>query len=184
LKFHWSKDKECKHLVNYQGKSIEIAGVSVPNIFSLGNLSVKPQVLQTAEKAIQYLDMNHFQNCETLKQAPDEESKKKYFEQMAKQQQKLNDIAMAIAAYSTNTSSQKLEESLSMILESNLELPKTNREEIKKSVEVDVSLKDIETEGDVEGANIGKMKEGKLNSSMEKIKTKGIVKGPTIGEIG
>src|SRR4051794_11260659 len=96
------KDKECKHLVKHQGTNIEIAGISIPNIFSLGNVSVKPQVLQATEKAIQYLDMNHFQNCETLKQAPSEESKVNYFEQMAKQQQKLNDIAMAIAAYSTN----------------------------------------------------------------------------------
>jgi hypothetical protein len=128
--------------------------------------------------------MNHFQNCETLKQAPNEESKTKYFEQMIKQQQKLNDIAMAIAAYSTNTNSQVLEETLSNILKSNLELPSEKKEEIKKIIEIDTSMKDIDTEGDVEGANIGKMKEGKLNSSMEKIKTKGNVKGPTIGDIG
>jgi len=128
--------------------------------------------------------LNHFQNCQTLKQAPNEESKVKYFEQMAKQQQKLNDIAMAIAAYSTNTNSHVLEETLSSILKPNLEIPSENKEEIKKTIEIDTSMRDIETEGDVEGANIGKMKEGKLNSSMEKIKTKGNVKGPTIGEIG
>jgi len=184
LKWPWGKDEECKHSVKYQATSIDIAGVSVPNIFSLGNVSIKPQILQAAEKAIQYLDMNHFQNCETLKQAPNEESKVKYFEQMAKQQQKLNDIAMAIAAYSTNTNSQVLEETLSNILKSNLGIPSENKDVIKKIIEIDTSMKDIETEGDVKGANIGKIKEGKLNSSMEKIKTKGSVKGPTIGEIG
>jgi len=184
MKFSWSKDEECKHLVKYQGTTIDIGGISIPNIFSLGNVSIKPQVLQAAEKSIQYLDMNYFQNCETLKQAPNEESKIKYFEQMAKQQQKLNDIAMVIAAYSSNPNSQKLEETLSSILKSNLELPESNKDEIKKTIEIDTSMKDIESEGDIEGASIGKMKEGKLNSSMQKIKTKGSVKGPTIGEIG
>ncbi len=184
MKFPWSKDEECKHIVNYQGTSIEIAGVSVPNIFSLGNVSIKPQVLQAAEKGLQYLDMNHFQNCETFKQAPDEESKKKYFEQMAKQQQKLNDIAMTIAAYSTNTNSQTLETTLSDILKSNLEIPKSKDDEVKKIIEIDTSMKNVDTEGDVEGAEIGKMKEGKLNSSMENIKTKGKVTGTKIGEIG
>jgi hypothetical protein len=179
-----SKDENCKHLVNYQSSTIDIAGVSVPNIFSLGSVKVKPQVLQATEKAIQYLDMNHFQNCETLKQAPNEESKVKYYDQMTKQQQKLNDIAMAIAAYNTNTNSSVLEETLSSILKSNLEIPSEKKDEIKKTIEIDTSMKDIDTDGDVEGANIGKMKEGKLKSSMEKIKTKGKVKGPTIEEIG
>jgi hypothetical protein len=36
------KDHGCKHLVKYQGTSIDIAGVSMPNIFSLGNVSIKP----------------------------------------------------------------------------------------------------------------------------------------------
>jgi hypothetical protein len=182
LEFPWSK--ECKHLVKYQGTSIDVAGISVPNIFSLGKTSIKPQVLQAAEKAIQYLDMNHFQNCETLKQAPNEESKTKYFEQMTKQQQKLNDIAMAIAAYSANTNSQNLEETLSNILRSNLELPESNRQEIKKIIEIDASMKDIDAEGDVKGPHIGKIRQGKLNGSMEKIKTKGRVDGLEIGEIG
>ncbi len=180
----FKNDEKCKHLVSYQKTTIEIAGVSVPSIYSLGNLSIKPQVLQAAEKAIQYLDMNHFQNCETLKQAPDEENKKKYFEQMAKQQQKLNDIAMAIAAYSANTNSQTLETTLSNILKSNLEIPKTKEDEVKKIIEIDTSMKGIDTEGDVAGAEIGKMKEGKLNSSMENIKTKGKVTGTKIGQIG
>jgi hypothetical protein len=53
--------------------------------------------------------MSHFQSYETLKQAPNEEIKVRYFEQMAKQQHKLNDIAMTIAAYSNNPNSQKMD---------------------------------------------------------------------------
>ena len=184
MKFPWFGDEKCKHLVKYQGTNIDIAGITIPNIFSLGNLSIKPQVLQAAEKAIQYLDMNYFQNCETLKQAPNEESKTKYFEQMTKQQKKLNDIAMAIAAYSTNPNSQNLEDALSKILKSNLELPESNQDDIKRIIEVDTSMKDIETEEDIEGASIEEISQGKLNSSMEKIKTRGNVKGPKIGKIG
>lgn len=62
------------------------------------------------------------------------------------------------------------------------EIPKTG--EVKKIIEIDTSMKNINTEGDVQGVEIGKMKEGKLNSSMENIKTKGKVKGTKIGEIG
>jgi hypothetical protein len=177
------KGENCKHLVKYQGTIIDIAGVSIPNIFSYGNVSIKPQILQATEKAIQYLDMSHFQNCENLKQVSDKESKAKYLERMTKQYQKLKDIAIAIAAYSTNTNSQVLEETLSNILKSNLGLHSENEDEIKKKIEIDISMKDIDTKGDVEGAKIGKMTEGKLNSSMEKIKTKGGIKGPIIGQI-
>jgi hypothetical protein len=99
------------------------------------NVLIKPQVLQAAEKAIQYLDMSHFHNCETLKQAPNEESKVKYFDKMAKQQQKLNDIAMAIAAYSTNTNSQVLDDALSKILKADLEIPSGNKEQIEKTID-------------------------------------------------
>jgi hypothetical protein len=40
LKCPCSKDEECKHLVKYQGTSMDIAGISVSNIFSLGNISI------------------------------------------------------------------------------------------------------------------------------------------------
>lgn len=54
LKFPWSKDEEeeCKHVLKYQRTNIDIAGISIPNIFSLGSVSIKPQVLQSAEKSI------------------------------------------------------------------------------------------------------------------------------------
>ena len=51
MKFPWSKDEECKHLVKYQGTNIDIAGLSIPNIFSLGNVKIKPEVLQAAYDA-------------------------------------------------------------------------------------------------------------------------------------
>jgi len=122
--------------VKYQGTNIDIGGITIPNIFSLGNVSIKPQVLQGAEKVIQYLDMNYFENCKTLKLAPNEESKAKYFEQMTKQQQKLNDIAMAIAAYSTSQNSQVLEESLAKVLESNLILIESQKSDIQKLIDI------------------------------------------------
>ena len=184
MKLPWSKDKECEHLVKYQGTSIDIDGVTVPNIFSLGNVSIKPQVLQAAEKAIQFLDMNYFQNCKTLKLAPTKESETKYFEQMTKQQEKLNDIAMAIAAYDTNTNSQVLEETLSNILKSHLELPESNKKDIKKSLEVDVSVRDIETGGSVRGAKIKNIKQGTVKAGVEKVKANGDVTGAEIDSIG
>ena len=179
MKFPWSKDEECKHLVKYQGTNIDIVGISIPNIFSLGNVSIKAQVLQAAEKAIQYLDMNYFQNCETLKQAPNEESKSKYFEQMTKQQKKLNDIAMAIAAYSTNTNSQRLEETLSKILESDLPLDDSDKvKDVKDNLKVDISQKGIKAKGSVEGPEAEvNMKQGELDASQSNIESESNVKG-------
>lgn len=116
MKLPWSKNIECKHLVKYQGTNIDIAGVSVPNIFSLGNVSIKTEVLQAANETIKYLDLNYLQNCETLNHAPDKESKKKCYEKMIQSQNKLTKIAMAISAYRVNTNSQKLEEVLSALL--------------------------------------------------------------------
>jgi len=52
--------------------SQNIGGVTIPNIFRLGNVSIKHQVSQAAEMASQYLDLNYFQNWKTT---PDEESK-------------------------------------------------------------------------------------------------------------
>jgi hypothetical protein len=40
LKWPCSKYEECKHLVKYQGTSMDIAGISVAHIFSLGNISI------------------------------------------------------------------------------------------------------------------------------------------------
>ena len=182
MKFPWSKDKECKHLVNYQDKSIDISGVSIPNIFSLGNVSIKPQVLQAAENAIKILDLRHFQNCENLKQISDETTKEKFIENMNKQQDKLSNIAMAIDAYKINQNSQKLEESLTRLLESDLPLPDSDKDDVKKTLKLDVSQKDITTKGDVEG---GKVKarttgEGEINASQQNIKTEGGVKGSEV----
>lgn len=113
-------DKPCKHLITYQEKSIDIAGISIPNIFSLGKASINPQVLQEAEKAIKTLDLIFFQSCEMLKLAPNEEAKTKYYEQMVNQQQKLNDIAMTIAAYGDGQNNQMLEQTLTKTLEKNM----------------------------------------------------------------
>ncbi len=60
------RDRDCKHLVKYQSTSIDIARIPIPNIFSPGNVKVKPKVLKTADNAVKLLDLRHFQNCETL----------------------------------------------------------------------------------------------------------------------
>lgn len=152
MKFFRSKDDECEHLVKYQERSIDIGGVTIPNLFTLGNISIKPQVLQATKEAIQILDMTHFNNCKTLKMAPNEESRNKYFEEMQIQQKKLNDIAMAIAAYSTNPDSQKLEETLAQILKSNLAIPDASKEKINNLI--NLSMKNIKSNKDVIGPEI------------------------------
>ena len=152
MKFPWSKVEECEHLVKYQSTNLDIAGISVPNIFSLGNISIKPQVLQAAETAIQYLDMSYYNTCKTYKQAPNKEKKDEAYALMMTQLQKLNDISMAIAAFSSTQNSQKLEESLIKTLEKNLNLSlsdsisnnlDTNIED-KKVVGIEMDKKDVD----------------------------------------
>jgi hypothetical protein len=174
--------EECKHLVNYQGTNIDIAGISIPNIFSLGNVKINPQVLQAAENAIKLLDLRHFQNCEDLKQISDETTKVKFIENMNKQQDKLSNIAMAIDAYKINPNSQKLEESLTNLLESNLPLPDSDKENVKKTLKVDISQQDIKAKGDVEGGEVKArgINEGEFDASQQKIESEGKVKGSKV----
>jgi hypothetical protein len=181
MRLPWSKN-ECKHLVKYQGTNIEVAGISIPNIFSLGNLSIKSQVLQAAENTIKLLDLRHFQNCENLKQISDEKTKTTFIENMNKQQDKLSNIAMAIDAYKINPNSQKLEESLTRLLESDLPLPDSDKAGVKKILKVDVSQKDIKTKGDVEGGEVktGGVQEGEFNASQQNIETEGAIKGSKV----
>ena len=179
MKWPWSKDDECEHLVKYQERSIDIAGVSIPNIFSVGKVSIKPQVLQATKEAMQILDLTHFNNCKTLKMAPNEESKSKYFEEMKKQQGKLNDIAMAIAAYTTNPDSQKLEETLSKILTSNMAIPESNKTEINKLI--DMSMKNVKAKN-VTGAEIRTKGDKNMDASMQHIDAEENVIGPKYEE--
>jgi len=178
MRWPWSKDKECEHLVKYQGTNLEIAGVTLPNIFSLGNLKVKSEVLNAADRGLKYLDLIHFNNCKTLKMAPDKESEKKYYNDMAEQQEKINEYGMAIAAYETNPDSQKLEEALVKILESRLALSNSNSSGINKLV--DVSMEDIEAET-VRGATIETSGDKSFDASMKNIKAKD-VEGPKYTE--
>lgn len=179
--FHWSRNK-CKHLVNYQGTNIGIAGITIPNIFSVGNVKINPQVLQAADNAIKLLDLRHFQNCENLKQISDETTKTTFIENMKKQQDKLSNIAMAIDAYKINPNSQKLEESLTKLLESDLPLPDSDKDDVKKTLKVDVSQKDIKAKDDVEGGKVKArgIKEGEIKGTQEKIESEGGVKGSDV----
>jgi hypothetical protein len=179
MRWPWSKDKECERLVKYQGTNLEIAGLTLPNIFSLGSVKVKSEVLNAADRGLKYLDLVHFNNCKTLKMAPDKESEKKYFDDMAEQQEKINEFSMAIAAYETNPDSQKLEEALVRILESKLAMSNSNTSGINKLI--DVSMKDIEAES-VRGATIETRGDKSVDGSLKNIKATKDVVGSTYTE--
>jgi len=168
----------------YQGTSIDIAGLSIPNIFSLGSVKIKPEVLQAAESAIKLLDIRHFQNCQNLKKISDEATKIKFIENMNKQQDKLSNIAMAIDAYKVNPNSQKLEETLSKLLESDLPLPDQdikNINNIKKGIKVDISLDTINATNVIGGkAKITGKDDVDLNASQKNIYAKGNVWGSDV----
>ena len=172
------KDRDCKHLVKYQSASIDIAGISIPNIFSLGNVKVKPEVLQAADNAIKLLDMRHFQNCEDLKKISDETTMTKFIENMNRQKDKLSNIAMAIDAYKINPNSTNLEESLSKLLESDLPLPDTDKNTVIQTLKVNMVQEDIKSKGNVRGGKVKGIREGDWDAHQKNIETEGDVEGP------
>ncbi len=168
--------------MKYQGTDIQIGAFSVPNIFSVGNIGIKPEVLQAAENAIKLLDLRHFQNCENLKEITDQATKTTFIDNMNKQQDKLSNIAMAIDAYKINPNSQKLEETLTNLLQSDLPLSGADKEEVTKKIEVNVSQKVKEAENLV-GADIEEISEGSVKVDQDVDKANGVT-GVKVGRLG
>lgn len=67
-------------------------------------------------------------------------------------------------------------------IESNLPLPDSDKDDVKKTLKVDVSQKDIKTKGNVEGGKVKArgIKEGEFNATQQNIDTEGGVKGSEV----
>jgi hypothetical protein len=64
---------KCEHVINYQGKDIEIGGATVPISVSgasqeikVGTVSLKPTSIREASDLIKALDLAQFSSCQNL----------------------------------------------------------------------------------------------------------------------
>jgi hypothetical protein len=111
---------DCEHLVKYDGKKIEIAGLSFLGKFQLGSLNIEPTIIQAAGQSLMMLDASQYSLCQKVKGAPDDETRKKYYALMMDDQLRSQGIYRAIASLSLNPSSPALQDALKNLLLSNL----------------------------------------------------------------
>ena len=95
----WQNDsQECKHLIKYDGKRIEVSGISFQG-FELGKASIEPRLLQAVSHALMLLDASQFHLCEAVKGAPDEETRRKYYDVMMNDKIRGQDIIMGFSCF-------------------------------------------------------------------------------------
>src|SRR5215212_4291894 len=112
----WQRDKiECTHLIKYDGKNVEISGLSFRGI-QLGKLAIEPKLLQAVSQALMIIDASQYHFCQAVKNAPDEESKKRYYDLMMQDKVRAQDIWMGLAALTINPESKQVEASLVKML--------------------------------------------------------------------
>jgi Effector-associated domain 7 len=112
----WQKDKvECKYLIRHYGRGGEISGVSIPHV-QLGKIAVDPKLLQAASQALELIDASQYYLCQSLNNAPDQETKRKYYDLMMQDRLRAQDIIMGLAAFSINPQSKSVEEGLMKML--------------------------------------------------------------------
>jgi hypothetical protein len=61
----------CKHLVNYSGKSLsfgQIKGIPVKIPLEIGGITIKPELIQTANACVQVLDTLQFGQCQRIRE--------------------------------------------------------------------------------------------------------------------
>jgi hypothetical protein len=106
---------ECKHLIKYNGQRVEISSLSFQG-FELGKLDIKPELLQSVSHALMLIDASQYHFCEAVKNAPDEDSKKKYYDYMMQDKMRVQDVIMGLSAFTFNPQSKLIEETLMKML--------------------------------------------------------------------
>jgi hypothetical protein len=82
----WREKMKCERQVKFDGLKIGIPELKIPSIdFSLGGGGIEHKVLQTAGQALMLLDFAAWDYCVKVRDAPDMESQKKYYELMMKE---------------------------------------------------------------------------------------------------
>lgn len=112
----WQKEKiECKYLIKHYGRSGEASGISIPQV-QLGRVAIEPKLLQAASQALELIDASQYHFCESLKNAPDDESRRKYYDLMMEDKMRAQDIIFGLAAFTINPQSKDVEKGLMKML--------------------------------------------------------------------
>jgi hypothetical protein len=92
---------ECAHLIKYNGTNLEISGFAFEPL-QLGKLGVEQKLLQTVTHALMLLDSSQYYFYHAVKNAPDGESKKKFYDLMMQDKVRAQDIWMCLAPLTMN----------------------------------------------------------------------------------
>jgi hypothetical protein len=116
VQWPWQKGKlDCKYLIKHYGRSGKVSGIEVPNV-KVGEISIEPKLLQAASQALELIDASQYYLCQSVNNAPDDETKRKYYELMMQDTLRAKDFIMGLAAFSINPQSKNVEDGIMKML--------------------------------------------------------------------
>ena len=71
------------------------SGISIPNV-QLGKIAIEPK-LASESQGLELIDASQYYLCQSVNNAPDQETKRKYYELMMKDRLRAQDIIMGLA---------------------------------------------------------------------------------------
>ena len=137
--FGLGKDMQCPHLIKYDGKKVEVSGLSFQG-FELGKLAIDQKLLQAVSQAMMFLDASQYHFCQSVKNAPDEESKRKFYDLMMQDKVRAQDIWMGLATLTINPESKQVVEVLTKMLLQN----HTRALQIEEQEKIDIPKEQVE----------------------------------------
>jgi hypothetical protein len=155
----------CKHLVNFDGVNINLSGLSTvlpigggPLNFSIGQLGIKKETLQTATDIVMALDAIQYGDCIRIEQTPkDSPERYKIIQQAMENQRSMLQYLVIMKLVASNPTSEIIQKALADWISSQaLRLP-----ELSNKLD---SIPDVLAEGE----NI--MSSDKLKESIDHIK--------------
>jgi len=131
----WQKGKvECKYLIKHYGYGGKVSGIGIPNV-KVGEISIEPKLLQATTQALELIDASQYHLCQLLNNAPNDETKKKYYDLMMQDRLRAQDVIMGLAAFTINPQSKEVEEGImKMLLKNQSRALQIEEEKILKSI--------------------------------------------------
>lgn len=109
----------CERFIKYNGIKIDLSGLGL-DILKIGELGIETTLLQAASQSLMILDFSHFTLCNAVKNAPDEETRRKSYNLMLADISRSNAVCEAIASLSLDPKSVELQKALKEILASRI----------------------------------------------------------------
>ena len=126
------EDIKCERLVKYDGKKLEISGLSVGD-FKLGKFGIEPTLLQTASHALMLLDASQYYYCSSIRNLKDKQRREEYVAKMIDDQRHAQTIYHALSLLSMDPSSAEMQDTVKKMLLSSIAPNRSRATEIEKS---------------------------------------------------